>query len=58
MQPRSLNLLLIIYMYGNLSIPMLRVTIDHTLLVVIIEIYQKKEEICQVKHHSPSMCSR
>lgn len=54
MQPRSLNLLLIIYMYGNLSIPMLCVTSDNTLLVVIIEIYSiKKEEICQVKHHSP-----
>lgn len=56
MQPRSLNLLLIIYMYGNLSIPMLCVTSDHTLLVVIIEIYQKKEEICQVKHHSLRDC--
>lgn len=54
MQPRSLNLLLIIYMYGNLSIPMLCVTSDNTLLVVIIEIYsiKKEEEICQVKHHS------
>lgn len=31
-------------MYGNLSIPMLCVTSDHTLLMVIIEIYKKKKK--------------
>lgn len=33
------NLLLIIYMHGNLSISMFCVTSDNTLLVVINEIY-------------------